>query len=341
MDLSKYMFNALLVCLFLTWMALPVNSANYVTVATIGNQPHSVDKTQGMQNMVKQVTEFWRSKLEQVLPDKPDLIVLPEACESPSGLSAEEQFAYIRILKNQLLDLFASVAKEHHCYIVFGAIREEGNGVWRNSSILLDREGNVAGMYHKNFPTPGEIENGIIPGSEAPVFECDFGRVACVICFDLNFTELCDKYATQKPGIILFSSMYHGGLIQSYWAYRCRSFFVGALDSRDVPSEIRNPQGEVIASSTNYFDFTVATINLDYCQAHLDYNWERLRKLKEKYGNDVTITDPGKLGSVLITSGHQSISAADMVKEFGIELLDDYLNRSVMFRNKQNKNNNP
>jgi hypothetical protein len=122
--------------------------------------------------------------------------------------------------------------------------------------------------------------------------------------------------------------MYHGGLMQSYWAYRCRSFFVGALDSRGVPSEILNPQGEVIASGTNYFDFAVATINLDCCLAHLDDNWDKLQKLKEKYGKKVTITDPGKMGSVIITSEHTSISAPDMVKEFGIELLDDYFDRS-------------
>ena len=334
------MVNALLVLLLLAGMAVPVSSADFVRVATIGNQPHAIDKTQGIQNMVKQVKEFWQSELNQVLPDKPDLIVLPESCESPSGLSTEEQFAYIRILKNQLLDFFSSVAKEHHCYIVFGAIHEEGNKVWRNSSILLDRKGNVTGIYHKNYPTIDEIESGIVPGNEASVFECDFGKVACVVCFDLNFTELCAKYISQKPGIILFSSNFHGGLMESYWAYNCRSFFVGALESRYAPSEILNPQGEVISSSTNYFDFTVTTINLDYCLAHLDYNWEKLSKLKEKYGNDVTITDPGKMGSVLITSGHASVSAKEMVKEFGIELLDDYLNRSRMFRDKQVKNSN-
>ena len=34
------------------------------------------------------------------------------------------------------------------------------------------------------------------------------------------------------------------------------------------------------------------------------------------------------------------LSPATMVKEFGIELLDDYLNRSRMFRDKQVKNSN-
>ena len=61
--------------------------------------------------------------------------------------------------------------------------REEKDGSWRNSCIVLDREGKTAGIYDKNFPTIGEMESGIIAGTDIPVIQCDFGRVACVICF--------------------------------------------------------------------------------------------------------------------------------------------------------------
>jgi hypothetical protein len=54
-----------------------------------------------------------------------------------------------------------------------------------------------------------------------------------------------------------------------------------------------------------------------------------------KYGKDVTITDPGELGAVMITSEHDRLSIDDMIKEFNIELLDDYFNRSRQVRLKQ------
>ena len=307
-------------------------AANYVKVATIGSRPGIVDKSKGMQHIVDQVIEFWRDELPLVLPDKPDLIVLTEVCARPGGLTREEQLEYYRVRKNQVLDFFASVAKENQCYIVFGTTREQEDGIWRNSSIILNREGNVAGIYNKYFPTIGEMERGIKPGREAPVFQCDFGRVACVICFDLNFDELRDAYASEKPDIILFSSMYHGGLVQANWAYTCRSFFVSSIG---VSSEIRNPLGDVVATSTNYYNHVVTTINLDSRLAHLDYNWDKLRALKQKYGPLVTIYDPGRVGCVLISSEHDSLSAEDMIKEFEIELLDDYFNRSRSFRVKQ------
>ena len=311
-------------------------AANYVKVATIGSHPGIVDKSMGMQHVVDQVIEFWRGELPLVLPDKPDLIVLTEACDRPKGLTREEQFKYYKVRKNQVLDFFASVAKENQCYIVFGTKREQEDGIWRNSSIILDREGNVSGIYNKYFPTIGEMERGIKAGMEAPVFQCDFGRVACAICFDLNFDELRDAYASKKPDIILFSSMYHGGLVQANWAYTCRSFFVSSVGA-NVSSEIRNPLGDVVASSTNYFDHVVTTINLDARLAHLDFNWGKLRALKQKYGPLVTIYDPGRVGSVLITSEHDSLSAEDMIKEFEIELLDDYFNSSRSFRVNQLK----
>ena len=74
-------------------------------------------------------------------------------------------------------------------------IREENEGVLRNSCVILDRNGEIAGIYDKNFPTIGEMEKGIKAGKEAPIIQLDFGKVAVAICFDLNFDELREQYA--------------------------------------------------------------------------------------------------------------------------------------------------
>ena len=79
----------------------------------------------------------------------------------------------------------------------------------------------------------------------------------------------------------------------------------------------------------------MARVNLDCKLVHLDYNWSRLRALKEKYGPAVTINDPGRLEAVPVTSEHQTISVSQMIKEFEIELLDDYFTRSREFRLKE------
>lgn len=327
---SKYTIVCLLLFLFLIPLA---QASNKVRIATIGASP-SINKNQSPEVLVEQMISFWQGQLNQVLHSKLDLIVLPEASDVPVGLSSAAQKMYIDARKNKLADFLASVARKNNCYIAFGSIHKVEKG-FRNSLILLDRNGKVAGTYHKNFPTIGEMEDGIIPGNQATVIQCDFGKLAMTICFDLNYDELRLQYAKQQPDIILFSSVYHGGLMQSLWAYSCRSYFVSAIGVVQLPSEILSPLGETLASSTNYFNYTVSTINLDYKLAHLDYNWERLVKLKAKYGDAVTIHDPGKVGAVLITSEDNTVSAAQMVKEFDIELLDPYFDRSRMFRKKE------
>ena len=334
MKTIQRLFGSGLLAGIVLFILIPNNAwgSNYVKIATIGAPAAHLDLDQEPQALVDQMIEFWRNELSRVLPDKPDLIVLPEACDRPAGMNIELQLKYFKTRGDQILEFFSSVAKENHCYIAFGVKHQLEDGSWRNSCFLLDRNGKTAGIYNKNFPTVGEMEAGIKAGKEAPVFECDFGRVACAICFDLNFDELRQRYAEQKPDIIVFPSMYHGGLVQEHWAYTCRSYFVSAIAIASLRSEIRNPMGKIVATSTNYFHTAVATINLDYCLAHLDYNWAKLGAMKEKYGEDVTISDPSEIGSVLLTSEHETIGIDEMVKEFEITLLDDYLENSRSFR---------
>ena len=329
-NLSKFTIVSLLLLLFLAPLA---QASKPVRIATIGASP-SINKNQSPEALVEQMIGFWQGQLNQVLNSKLDLIVLPEICDVPVGMSTSEQKIYVEAKKNKLSDFFAKIARENNCYIAFGSLHNTDKGL-RNSLILLDRAGKIAGTYHKNFPTIPEMEQGVIPGDQTTIIKCDFGTVGMAICFDLNYDELRAKYAQQQPDIILFSSVYHGGLMQSTWAYSCRSYFVSAIGVVQLPSEVLNPLGEIVASSTNYFNYTLATINLDYELAHLDYNWDKLKKLKAKYGDAVSIHDPGKVGSIMITSEDKAISALQMVKEFDIELLDTYFDRSRMFRKKE------
>ena len=333
----KYLF--LLIISLSAW-CYDLQASNKVKVVTIGGGG-TIVRVAGddfdYQKMVDRIIEYWKGEFDKVLVHKPDLILLTEACDLPGGIWVKNRFDYYRVRKNQVWDYFASVAKENNCYIAFGTKHEE-NGIWWNSCIVLDRKGNEAGRYHKNFPTVYEMPE-IRPGTETPIIQCDFGRVACTICFDLNFDELREQYAALKPDILLFPSNYHGGLEQNKWAYSCQSFFVCAYGFLTAPSEIRNPLGEVVASSTNTCNYAVATINLDRKSVHLDYNSGKLTALKKKYGDQVVITDYGKTGVVMITSEHDKISVDDMIKEFDIELLDSYFDRSRQMRLQQLKLN--
>ncbi len=305
--------------------------ANYVRISTIGARAASGNPGTG-QAAVDRMIAYWKGRFSQVLPDRPDLIVVPECCDRFPAHSAEECPIYYRNRGHQIGDYFASVARENRCYVTYPALREMPDGTWRNSVELFDRKGESMGFYNKNFPVITETTgSGVLAGREAPLFECDFGRVGCAICFDLNFDGIRQKYVESKPDVILFSSMYHGGLMQEYWAYSCRAHLVTAICG--LPSRIISPVGEPIVSTTNYFDFITHAVNLDCKVAHLDFNGEKLRAMKDKYGPNVSIFDPGYLGSVLISSETDDVTSDELIAEFGIELLDDYMARSIAHSN--------
>ena len=305
--------------------------STYVKISTIGYRPPCIDPDTPLDETVGRVIEFLDAKFARVLPDRPDLIVIPEACDRPGGWPKPRVRELYEARGDRVLQHLAGVAREHRCYVTYPASRKLPDGTWRNSVVLLDRQGGVAGIYNKNHLVIEEnTEAGCLYGKDPTLIECDFGTVGCAICFDLNFDEVRLKIKALKPDLLLFCSMYHGGLMQPTWAYSCRCHFAAAIAG--PPSAILSPVGETIATTTNYIDYVTANVNLDCCLAHLDYNWTKLDALKEKYGAGVKITDPGHLGAVLVSSESEDRSVQDMVEEFEIELLDDYFARALAHR---------
>lgn len=302
--------------------------AKPVIVSTIGTRSPAIDSGLSNRDAVEAMLRHLRQEVEQVLPDRPDLIMLPEYCDVPAAYSEQRKLEYYSVRGERVRNMLAEIAAEHRCYIAYAAMREDADGSRRDSLQFIGRNGELVGRYDKNHPTILEMaEYGVKRGEEAPVFELDFGRVGGVICFDLNFDRLRLHYARLKPDLLVFSSEYHGGLMQRYWAYSCRAHFVSAVV--DSPSSIISPVGETVDGNTNYFNYATARINLDCAVVHLDYNRGKLNAMKRKYGDKATFKDPGYLGSVLVASESEAFTVHDLIREFELETLDDYLARSA------------
>jgi predicted amidohydrolase len=280
-----------------------------------------------------------RMKLEAVLVDRPDIVLFPECCDKYGDFTTEQWLKYIDMRGEKILDFLASVAQKHRCYICYPTVRKDADGFLRNSLQIIGRDGTLAGIYDKACPPIGELDDWHIkPGVGAKIIELDFGRVAPLICFDLNFKYLKDEYISLKPDIILFSSMFHGSLMQLTWAYECRAYFVSAVHNKE--SRIISPVGQVLAATTNYYDSVVTDINLDCKVVSWNPNKEKIRDAKIKYGSDFQISDPGYLSSILLSSLKNDMSIEDIITEYKIDTLDDYLNRSIeMIKNKKHQKN--
>ena len=301
--------------------------ANRITISCLSAHDLRVPPSTPFQEVVDRTIESWDQRLQAVLPDRPDIIVLPEAMDRPyaPGLPTEWQREYFQHRGSQVLDHLAEVARRERCHITYSAQYAAGEEGLRNSTLILDRDGQVAGRYDKNFLVTAEnTDLGLAYGQEPMVADLDFGRVGAAICFDLNFTELLEAYRPLAPRLMVFNSEYHGGLMQGYWAYQLRSYFAGAIRP-PAPSTVVSPLGEVVASSTNYFDHVTTRANLDYEVVHLDSLFAKLAAMKAEYGPDLHIHDPGLLAPVLITSESDDFTAAEALKAHDVETLDAYL----------------
>lgn len=302
-----------------------------VTVSTFSTVPPAVAAGTPPDEAVRHVIAHWQAQLARVLPERPDLILLPEMADMPSGHHAGLA-PYLATRRTQVHDFFAEVARQHRCYIGYTSLQHDESGARHNTMLVLDRDGRLAGSYDKRHVVIDEYEDwGVQYGGGDAVIACDFGRVACVICFDLYFDDARRRVSEARPDLVLFSSMVHGGLLQAYWAYACRAHFVAALHIMR-PSAIIAPTGQVLASTTNYFDHVTAAINLDCALFHLDNNRPGIEAARARYGRKLTFRDPGYLGAVLLSSETDECSIADIAREFDLEPLDDYLDRSLAHR---------
>jgi len=299
-----------------------------VTLSAMGGPPPAFPEGKSISASAAAMAAHWENRFQAVLPLRPDLILMPEMAdrylETPCNRAEELRIA----MPAAMNPMIARIARKNACYIAHATAICAPDGCWRNGLRLVDRSGEEVAVYYKNFLVTSEIERGLLPGSAPAVHQCDFGRVGFAICFDLNFTELLDAYKTLKPDLLLFSSNYHGGLMQSYWAYQLRAYQLSALGQAPLRSSLRSPVGELLSASTNYFHHFTATANLDAAVVHLDFHWEKIRALQERFGRTVRVSDPGELGAVLITSEHETLSVHEMLEQFEIESLDGYLAHS-------------
>lgn len=303
--------------------------AKRIMVSVLGPAPTAEALTGAA--AVEFMQNFWREQYALLQGHCPDLIVLPECSDRFPALSIPERLEYYRFRGEQMLDFHRRHARANHCWIAYSAVRCLEDGSRRNSTYLLDRQGRVAGIYDKNYPVPDETHaQNILPGKDICTVATELGTVGMAICFDLNYQELCERYAAARPQLLLFSSMYHGGLMQNYWAYHCQSYFLGCVARGECT--IISPLGELIARSTNYFHYVSAEINLDYAIVHLDRNWQKLQAAKSKYGRGVSIVEPGKLGVVQLSSEMPERSAAEIIREFDITPWDDYYAEATAHR---------
>lgn len=256
-----------------------------------------------------------------------DLVAFPEACNT---WGAANPWTF-EPLDGPTVAALAGKAKERAIWVVCPMFSLEGDKR-RNSSVLIDRQGRLAGVYHKNFPTHGELDRGVVPGNQTPVFETDFGRVGLIICFDLNYWEVGAGLCANKAELVIWSSMWVGGRMLTRWAIEF-GFAMGAAYS-ERSSVVDLIGREVASAGRNTSDVTgaaplvTATLDLDRRLLHHDSNLEPLRRLFARHGPTAAHVEWIPQECLLVFGSQMpGVSSDELIAEFGLETMRDYLAR--------------
>lgn len=257
-----------------------------------------------------------------------DLVAFPEIC---NRLGRPNDLRFDEPLDGPTITTMAQKAREHGLYVVCPLVTREA-GKRHNSSVLLGRDGAIVGVYHKNFPIHPEMDRGITPGTETPVFETDFGRVGLCICFDLNYWEVGSGLCKNNAELVIWSSMWPGGRMLTRWAiefgfpiaaiYSEQSTFVDVA-GREIISVKRD-----VSDKSGSAPIVTATLDLDTRLLHHDYNVGRLHALYEKYGATAAYAEWLSHECLLVfRSQLPDVSTDQLIEEFGLESLRDYTAR--------------
>jgi len=98
-------------------------------------------------------------------------------------------------------DYFGTLAIKHDLYIVAGLVERQQHLIY-NVAVLLGPDGKLVGKYRKVALPRSEIEAGICPGKEYPVFETRFGKVGMMICYDGFFPEVARELSNRGAEVI-------------------------------------------------------------------------------------------------------------------------------------------
>jgi len=205
--------------------------------------------------------------IDKAAADKPDIICLGETVLS-QGVPFLQ--AAVTVDGPEVMKL-RQKAKQYNMYIVAGLNLLDGD-FYYNTAVLIDRTGEIGGIYRKIQLPLNEAESGYTPGDDFCVFETDFGKIGMMICWDQGFSEVARGLNKNGAEIIFVPTMWNAPLQARARAVENVSFVVVSARGSDGPAGedgkvcfVVDPVGEMIASCTGgeANGYCIADIELD------------------------------------------------------------------------------
>jgi hypothetical protein len=196
--------------------------------------------------------------------------------------------------------------------------------------VVIDRAGKVAGRYDKVFPYWSEYDHKqpVQPGAKAKVIECDFGKLGVAICFDANFPEVWQELDDLGAELVLWPSAYSAGQHLQAYALTHHYYIVSATYTGDC--QVYDVTGQrILDERTVPINISRITLDLDRGIYHENFNIAKRDKLlKEHHGEVAQEQFLDREQWFVLKAMQPGVSARALAREYGLESLRDYIQRS-------------
>ena len=238
-------------------------------LASVNFRPSSVE---GGEANIRKLVDVARSQIQKPV----DLIVFGEGVTAVGSLKKYAEVA--EPADGYTARILGELAREKKTYIVAGIYEREGEFLY-NTAILLDRGGKLAGKYRKVMLPREEIERGLSPGSQLPVFTTDFGKLGILVCYDVFFAEPAKALAMQGAEVVAMPIW--GG---NEWLAKARSIegrFYLLASGYDHPTYVQDPNGERLSEAKTNGSVAYAEVDLNAAHREKFLGDMRSRRMRE------------------------------------------------------------
>ncbi|MFI5202628.1 MAG: carbon-nitrogen hydrolase family protein [Candidatus Kapaibacterium sp.] len=174
---------------------------------------------------------------------------------------------------------FSEAARTNSIAVIAPFYSKDGDRIF-NQATVFTATGEEIGHYRKAQPTGLETKS-ITPGSEFPIIDLGFARIAIMICMDIYFPEIARIYAMKGAELLFWPTTTHGptqsGLLAQLQSrtidnslYIVESNLVGhapyaPYEGRFYPGNARivDFNGDIIAQTGRRAGLAICDIDLD------------------------------------------------------------------------------
>jgi predicted amidohydrolase len=270
----------------------------------------------------------------------PDVICLPELFDT---MWVQEQKPLNEVAEDEktpgpVASQIAAFAKKHKCYVVCPMFTKS-KGHFYNSALLIDRKGNITGVYHKTHPVKSEImpdqafkDGGVTPGAiDQPVIQTDFGKVGMQICYDAYWSDGWDNLRDKGAEVVFFPSAMPAGRILNYYAIK-NNYYV--VSSTGDDARIIDLSGNTLESTSDFIRYAWCTVNVKKVNVDMWPPNEKIADMYKKYGDRIGVKYWNETDVTTIEIRDPQLELAAIMKEFDIQVLNKYLESETIIHDK-------